>query len=91
MTRLHTYTIRDARSPHGGAMGTVRAPSPAAACTRFAKAMGYSSAPTWMTAQAPATAARRRLPSQRDHAYESEARLRNMEGTGDYEGPRTWP
>lgn len=27
----------------------------------------------------------------RDAAYDSEARLRNMEGTGDYDGPRSWP
>lgn len=26
-----------------------------------------------------------------DPAWESEARLRNMEGIGDYEGPRNWP
>lgn len=26
-----------------------------------------------------------------DSAYQSEARLRDMEGVGDYEGPRSWP
>lgn len=26
-----------------------------------------------------------------DAAWQSEARLRDMEGVGDYEGPRNWP
>jgi len=26
-----------------------------------------------------------------DPAWQSEQRLRDMEGTGDYEGPRYWP
>ena len=36
-------------------------------------------------------AARRRAGHGSDPAWESERFLRDMEGVGDYEGPRTWP
>lgn len=35
--------------------------------------------------------ARRAAAAERDRAWESEARLRDMKGTGTYEGPRYWP